>query len=326
MTDDLVRRLRAADPAARAALPATGDDAMREAIMTTTDERTAPARVRTARARRWRRGGIAAGLSVALLGGGAAVAAYQGWYVSSGDSSRTVVADGVLCTADWSTWDDDGGATSGPLLTGDPVLDCQRYQHESGRAAIADPAAFWTGPGGEALWVAPADQVPADARVQDDWSEQIALRELVASVNDWVDGLQASCTPVDAAVPVVTEVAHRLGLDDWSVLPAPDQAAGGCASVVTGVATREIWVVATPRSAWGSWVPAEPVVSLRDGLRAGVAETCVDLDAATAVAVDALGGEHHWPVTSIEDPTATCTRVDLEVGGSILVTLRGPRG
>lgn len=67
-----------------------------------------------------------------------------------------------------------------------------------------------------------------------------------------------------------------------------------------------------------------PTAAVRDGLREGIATQCLDLDSAAAVAQDVLGQDHHWPLAAIEDPSASCTRVDMEVGGSVLVTLRGP--
>ncbi|MFF5114711.1 hypothetical protein [Streptosporangium sp. NPDC000509] len=67
------------------------------------------------------------------------------------------------------------------------------------------------------------------------------------------------------------------------------------------------------------------VYELRDALRAGIASRCVGLDEAESLAKQALGTKHHWPLTVMPDPAASCTRVDLEVGGSIQVTLRGPK-
>ena len=69
---------------------------------------------------------------------------------------------------------------------------------------------------------------------------------------------------------------------------------------------------------------AGSVFTLRDALRNGIADKCVNLTDAAALATRSLGHEPHWPLTTIEDPTASCTRVDMVVGGSVQVTLRGP--
>ena len=326
MTDDLVRRLRATDPAARAALPATGDDAMREAIMTTTDERSAPAQVpgRATRQRRWRRGGIAAVLSLALLGGGAAVAGYHGWYLTVEGMAGGNEPSSVSCTSDWAGRDQAEGSASGPLLTGDPVADCQSYRAESGLPPILDPVAFWHSSG---LWVVPADQVPADARVQTNWSREMALRELRSSVTDWVDGVTSRCTSAADAAPVVEALVAELGLDLPVEVEAGDDGPDSCSAVDVAGDGSGVTVRSVPRSRnEAAWLTEGPVAVLRDRLRAEIAQTCVDLDTATAVTVDALGAEHHWPTVVIEDPSSTCTRVDLEAGGSVQVTLRGPRG
>lgn len=64
--------------------------------------------------------------------------------------------------------------------------------------------------------------------------------------------------------------------------------------------------------------------TLRDALRKGIVDKCVNLTDAAALATSVLGDEPHWPTTTIEDPTASCTRVDMVVGGSVQITLRCP--
>ncbi|QGQ20579.1 hypothetical protein GC089_17030 [Cellulomonas sp. JZ18] len=318
MSDDLIGRLRAADPAGRDALRHADTRGMSEAIMATDGTTTA---ARPAGRRGLRRGLLAAVLATGLVGAGAAWAGYQQWYVQSSQG----VSDGVKCATTWVGPTQDEPVASGPLLTGDPVPDCQEYQRLNGLPAITDPVAFWYA---DQLWVAPAGQVPDGARVQDDWSESVALRELQARANDVVDGLGAGCTSVEDATALVRADAQRLGVD-WEV--APVTASGGapeaCAGVLVEPATRTVRVVTGPSasSSEGGATPGGPVATVRDALRAGVAQRCLDLDAAVAVADEALGFEHHWPTTAIEDPDADCTTVDMEVGGSILVTLRGPR-
>lgn len=317
MSDDLMRRLSAADPACGIDLPRP-EATLREAIMRTdVDE----GRAATGRRRRRRRVFLAGGVAVALLGGGGAFAAYENWYVSTGGADR-VSTDGVLCTADWSTRGEEGGAVGGPFLTGDPVADCASYVELTGHPTIVDPVAFWSN---YTVWVAPAAQVPDDAERQDDWSQEVAVRELDATLNDWVDGVRSTCTPVEEAVPTVEGVLAEFGFEDLRVR-TQGGGSGECAEAYVDRQRGVVVVLGVEESlASGGWVRTGPVAEIRDGLSAGIAAQCLDLESAEAVARDVLGRQHHWPLAAIEDPSASCTRVDMEVGGSVLVTLRGPR-
>jgi hypothetical protein len=67
------------------------------------------------------------------------------------------------------------------------------------------------------------------------------------------------------------------------------------------------------------------VPKMRDALRAGISDKCVGLAEAEAVATSALGKQHHWPLAVIEDPAASCARVDMVVGGSVQIAIRGPK-
>lgn len=133
-----------------------------------------------------------------------------------------VITDGVLCTADWATRGTEVGAVGGPFLTGDPVADCASYVELTGHPTIVDPVAFWSN---HTVWVAPAAQVPDDAERQDDWSQQVALRELDATLNDCV---RSQCTPVEEAVPTVEWIVAELGFEDLRVR-AQDGGPGRCA-------------------------------------------------------------------------------------------------
>lgn len=337
MSEDLVRRLRAADPAARVALPTAADGAMREAIMAT--DATATERVGSVRRRRVRRGAVVAALATVLVGGGAAYAGFHDWYRGGGGH------EGLTCTARWGAPADE--RSGGPWLTGDAVADCQRYQELMGLPPIADPVAFHV-VGDPALHVAPRGDVPEGAALVAADAQDLARQELEGSLDDLVDGLGAQCLDVPGAVGAAHAELDRLGLEGWTVrteereagwpeeecalvgFPFPRQS--GAATPATG---REAFepeprtLVVYPHAARDRDEPggdaAESVLAIRDALRAGIADACVDLDTAERIATDALGDAHHWPTVVIEDPRAACTRVDLTSGGSIQVFLRGPR-
>ncbi|MBD3780359.1 MAG: hypothetical protein IE923_13985 [Micrococcales bacterium] len=321
-TDDLVTALRAADPLARADLDRVDPDALlalRTAVL------ASGARPAVRGPRRWARRAAAVGGALALLvGGGAAYAGYQDWYGSDGG------ADGITCSLDYGPLGETGELTSGgPALTGDPVADCARYQELAGLPPIEDPVAFrdaW-----HPVVVVPRDRVPDGAELLDPAGPaDLTAQELESSVHDLVDGPVTGCLDPAAAAAAAQAELDRLSLGDWEVDVDEDAGTGACAGVVVDAGGRRLTVVATgpvesleTLVARGDVVPE--VLELRDELRTGIADTCLDLTEAEAVVAQALGTAHHWPTSAVEDPAAACTRVDLEVGGSIQVTLRGPR-
>ena len=347
MNDDLMRRLRAADPAARgSALPAS-DDAMREAIMitdVTTEERPTAVRRRTVR-----RGVLAGVLATVLVGGGAAYAGFRElWYVGGGGH------EGVTCMARWGA--PEAETSGGPWITGDALADCARYQELSGLPAIDDPVAFRIEGDPTLLYVAPRGEMPQGATVVDTDPRALALRELDSSMQDWVDGARATCLDEAGALAWASAELDRLGLDDWTVRTderLEGQQEEACASVALAYdeaaapepGTGDPAAEPTPESTAGSYVAVprtlavtpysavdidsqdmDPwVFELRDTLRSQIADACVDLGTAERIAAEAVGEQHQWPVVVIEDPMADCTRVDLTGGGSIQISLRGPR-
>ena len=320
--DDVLAQLRGADPARGADLSRTDRGALtalREGITMTarTSTSTRPAR------RLATRGGVALIAGVMLVGGGAAYAAYERLYVGG-------AADGITCLTQWSDWP--SSSTGGPELTGDPVADCQHYNDLEGVEPIADPVAFRFE---NMLFVAPRGDVPEGSTLlAAPTAQDEARRELQASLHDRVDGVSSRCMTADEAAGFVTAELERLALTGWQVEitqnePSADRPLDVCASAWADEAGADV-VRVTPNSipapevleANGDVVPF--VFTLADTLRQAVAEQCVSLSDAQEIATAAIGAEHHWPTTAIVDPDASCTRVDMEVGGSILVTLRGP--
>lgn len=327
--DDVLAQLRAVNPVTEAKISHADPQALaalREGITMT--GRQMP-QVTDPRRRIWRRGAISAVVAVALLGGGAAYATYQQRYVG-GD------ADGIRCLANWADQPKDladNGAL--PQLSGDVVADCQRYQSLGGRAPIADPVAFRFN--GRQIYVAPRSQVPENATA---FSKSTAMEaaqfELTASIDDMVDGPNARCLSTNAAVKLAQSELDRLGLRSWKVVSGAS-ADRPCARVQLDPKPGTLVVVANAPddpearrteearlTSMASTPAVKSLFELRDALRTGIADKCVNLTGAAALATRALRGEPHWPLTTIEDPTASCTRVDMVVGGSIQVTLRGP--
>jgi hypothetical protein len=299
-------------------------NALREGI-TMTDRNQLSTVEAPRRGRRLGRRGMAAGaLGVLLIGSGAAYAGYQQWYVGGG-------ADGITCMM---TWQDPAGeqgtATSGgPALTADPVADCQRYQALSGKPPIKDPVAFAHN---GRVFVAPRQELPADGRVQAAPSlEDARSMELDAGLEDWVDGGNSRCFSRSSAQAFMDSELKRLGLSDWTTKIMPDNRPfeeGPCGFFDTDPSTRTAMFFpdrgGDPNVRKPDAQVAGFVYDVRDALRAGITDTCVSVTAAEAVAEKATGSEHHWPTTAVVDPGARCASVDMVVGGSIQITVRGP--
>lgn len=325
---DVIQALRSAGPAARVDL-ARADEraftALREGITMTAHDTEGKT------ARRERRALAAGGLAVALVGGGAAYATFDNWYGGGAGSG----AGGVSCQSRWVdplTADEEDFAaatTGGPPITGDPVADCQQYQELTGRPAIRDAVAFTYN--GDAMYVTPRSDVPADG-VEVPPFEAGSAFELKHSFSDMVDGGRSRCfSPAEATAFAKAEVA-RLGLDDWTVAPLPSwgpvASEGGTCAWVGIDPERAKTAISVATGEEDPSLPSEgtdpSVHRMRDALRERIATKCLSLSAAEAVAKQVLGAQHHWPTGVTVDPEAKCTTVDMVVGGSTQIFLRGP--
>lgn len=326
-TTDAMTTLKAADPAPSPVngLPdALSDDlvALRDGIVLTP---RGPALV-PARKRSVRRAVLAGGLAFGLVSVGAgAYATYERWY-AGGDQ------DGVTCMTtfvDPRTTTDPTVMTGGPTMSDDPVADCQRYQELSGQAPIVDPGAFQVG---DFVVVAPKDQVPADISVALPRTErQIAISRLKRSLDDWVDGGNAQCFTTETGLAWVRAEADALGLADLSVSEqqlGPDTAQDEACGWFILTDTEEVLFSPNRQSDPNARKPDESVSSIvynvREGLRERVVDQCVSLSDADAITTELFGAQHHWPTSTTLDESQPCTTVDLVVGGSMQVFLRGP--
>ncbi|MBM6404419.1 hypothetical protein JQN72_09220 [Phycicoccus sp. CSK15P-2] len=316
---DPLQALQDADPVAHVDLSRVDHAALtdlRDAVV-----RTGRAALRPVAPRRrgHRRGVVAGGLALALVGGGAgAYAAHDRW-VSTVD---------LTCM---STWTDPASSsprhsTGGPPITEDPVADCQEYQALAGLTPIVDPVALDYG--GGVVVVAPADQVPDDApRAVPDTVDAQALTRLDHSLQDYVDGGRSRCFDTESAFAWARRETERVGLRDLPVVeqelgedtPRP----GPCASFVIG--DREL-LVSTRRGMDPSTLggPHRPLHRLRDELRTRVAQTCIPLPEAEDVVADLLAEVDHSPTAAATDESLGCTEVDLVIGGTLQVFLSGP--
>lgn len=298
--------------------------ALREGILMT-DRHIAPSVEAPRRGRRLGRRGLVSGaLALALVGGGAAYAVSQ--------LSDTPVLDRLNC-AQSMTLSSDGeihlsGSAEGTAASGDDVADCAQIRADAGLPALADPSAFVYG--GTHFVVSRAGvppEVAKDAQQPLPAAQQSALHELESAMDDWVDGPSGRCLTVEQATTYAQDTLTRLGLSGWTTRVFEDRAnptPGPCTTIVPIADQR---VAEVRRNSRKPIVPdpanvSPAVFSAADGLRDQIAGRCLSLPDAKRVArtlVDALDD-----VTAVPDEAASCTRVDMTVGGTIFVTLRGP--
>jgi hypothetical protein len=324
MSRDVIAELRAQDPARRARLDTVDPGALvalREGITMTERAGTTPERQKARRMRR--RGVLATGLGVALVGGGVAFAASQLWGDELGAATNTM---GIECEEVFGQGYGEEGGTWATTLTGDPVADCQAVRAQEGLAPLADPVAFLLD---GRMYVTPRDQVPDGADLLEiDPAEAAVYRELQASLRDVVDGGKALCLSADDAVAWVESEYDRLGLSGWSVevVHGHDEEGKHPCSELYVDGTQMVSVYPGLDGRVEDAVPAEQLTALRS-----IGEQCMTVDQAQEVAEGAFGaeavdGQLLQPITRVVDPGATCARVDMEAhgGGTVVVTVYGP--
>lgn len=298
--------------------------ALREGILMT-DRQTTPTVEAPRRGRRLGRRGLVSGaLALALVGGGAAYAVSQ---LSDGPTldrlncaeAMTLSADGEIHLV---------GSVDGTAASGDDLADCAQIRSDAGVPSLTDPSAFvYRGTHFVVSRAGVPDAVAKEARAPLPAAGQSALHELESAMDDWVDGPNASCfTTAEARTYAETTLA-RVGLTGWTTRLFTDRenpTPGPCATLVAFVDQHVVEVREQSRQ---PIVPdpaniAPAVFSVAKGLREQVAGKCLSLSEATRVArtlVDPVDD-----VTAVTDAKASCTRVDMTVGGTIFVTLRGP--
>ncbi len=284
-----------------------------------------------------RRSMLVGALVVALLGGGTAWALsnYAVWYTGG-------TLDGITCMTTWhdpNTFAQRPDQYGGPVLTADPIADCNRYADLTGKARIEDPVAVRYR---DAEVVGPRAGLPADAVSQAEpgldpsassspspttgtrpTRSRARELELENSLEDRVDGGNSQCWDADSGSEFARSELDRLQLSGWKVrIREQKPRAGVCAFVFVqkaGVVEVRTFGQADPHTT--------VTTSLSTALRNGVTRKCLSLDEAERFVEGLLDeSELHWPTASVVDRDAGCTRVDLVYGGSQQVFLYGPRG
>ena len=237
-----------------------------------------------------------------------------------------MAADGVNCQHVWNETAAGVPEVMGPELTGDPIADCETYEARAGLPPIPDPVAF-TYQG--ILFVTPIDQVPEGAVLHPTPPTAAAANELGMSMADLVDGGRSQCFDEAGATAFAESELARLGLTGWSVASRRETNGPPCTDCGSNL-TRSVlscFPTGLQRSTCTS-SPEGEVAGIRDALRAGITDACVNATDARAIADAALDGLDYepWPTTTVIDESVPCARVDIQVGGNIQVTVYGPSG
>lgn len=221
----------------------------------------------------------------------------------------------------------DGGVAIADAITGNPLTDCaQTWQQVTGEQA-PPLAAYDNGSGG--IEVLPADEPAPDGWTRTDPGtvQDPVVIELEAALDDIADGLPAECRLLNDAEQVAQFELTRLGLGGWSVVSERGEADGTDTCTYFYLEPAQRQVVLIPLE--GVVAPADSPHSVyaRD-LAAHLERECLNLEEAGRVAADLATEAGLDPsavvVYEVHDDAATCTRTDVNVGGRVEVTLRGP--
>ncbi len=315
---DPLSLLRDADPAQ--GVPGYDDAAAARLIdrAVTTAPRTAP--------RRRRRPSLAvgAGLAITAAVGGGGVA-YAVFFQPAETALQIECAVGVG-QGDFERFG--SGGTIMSAASGDPVTDCaSEFTRLQGQAPVLRAYAH----GKSFITVVPADwTVPAQWRPlgQDFRSDPVRL-ELESRLADQIEGPEAGCLDADAAEQLVQAELVDLQLTGWTVerLSQAARADGNSWCAIAFLETDGSGTVLIQGLEREPDTPG-PLDTVVDLLRRDIVEQCLTLPqaiSATQEAVQAAGFTlSDAKITSIEDATADCTRVDFVPAGLVAINLRGP--
>lgn len=220
-------------------------------------------------------------------------------------------------------------------VTGNPVVDCSnvwRREHNSEPPAMK---AYDNGSGGVTVRLA-NDPVPkGDTALDSGPYQNAALIELESSLDDVGSGLHSGCYDVPAARTIAQRKLDQLGLREWTISidrkRRPD-GASRCAYFITKPEEKEVQLIGMGSAADGQnpWAPF--VADLNEQLTAECAgiDEAVDLTRTLAKNTDLeINGivmdTAAVQVSTVDDPSASCTLADVNIGGSVEVMLRGPK-
>src|SRR5262245_22831912 len=295
---------------------------VRSDLMTTiTESDPIPARRPSRRRRRW---------AVPIAAAAVLATAAAGWAAVRHDSSTNTA---IGCPHR----DRGGNSTFIAAVTGDPVVDCGNAWRDMFGTEPPPMTAYDTGSGGVVVLLDGEPVPDGYTRLAPGPHVDTTLIQLQAALDDSGSGLTSNCFDEPGARNVVERELDRLGLDDWTVTvdeSRPPTGAASCAYLVVDAEQQEVQLIGMGPA------PSEagPYRIFAAELDQRLRDQCVGLDAAAditrgvAAATDVSSYTDYafteesglLNIHTVEDPSATCTRADVDVGGAVEVTLRGP--
>jgi hypothetical protein len=260
--------------------------------------------------------------AVVLLGGASALAATQ---LGGGDTHIV----NLQCVTP-------SGDTAGQVRTGDPIADCAAIWKQESDLPVPPLKAYVFN--NVTFYVQPANSpAPTDPRMRPltgHTQTDPALTELQSALADRLAGPESRCMTTDEARATIASTLTRVGLNDVPITllndhgkPRTADGATGCADAALDTSSEhtEVALFSVPASLRD--VPDRDSTFVNN-LRAA-ATSCTTLNEAigTVRRVAATSGvaSDQLDIASRVDEAATCTRMYVEYGGEILVSLTGPR-
>jgi hypothetical protein len=215
-----------------------------------------------------------------------------------------------------------------PSTSGDPAHDCAvDYQREFGTSA-PPLVAYDNTHGGVTV-------LPRSEKPQAGWKrlvsgQDVALIELQDSLDDYVNGLNASCLDSTAATNLAEAKLDRFGFTGWSVTVRNSGSAtpGACIDAeVVDPATQTVTLLSIGGVAGPDTTEQKLAAKLRP-----LTQSCESLPAAVAAvraAASSLGlseSAHTYDLNTATDNSLRCASIYETVGGTTFLTVRGPSG
>jgi hypothetical protein len=238
-----------------------------------------------------------------------------------------------------------------PSTSGNPAHDCAvDYKREFGTAAPR-LAAYDNGLGG--VTVIPRDQKPQAGWKRLVSGQDVDLIQLQDSLDDYVNGLNSSCLNSAAATTLTESKLAQFGFTGWTVAvraaegsvttlptptvttgtgakPAPGEATSGTQTCVGGAlvdpTTDSVTLFSSPVSTGPKTVfeklaaKLQPLTKSCESLRAAISSV-----RATASSLGLSESARGYDLNTVTDNSMRCASIYETVGGTIFLTVRGPR-
>lgn len=220
----------------------------------------------------------------------------------------------------------DGAVSVVAPVTGDATVDCAAHWVRETGEQPPELVAYDNGAGG--IEVVPASTEPSEGWIalEPGVTQDPAVVELEAALEDHVTGLPSKCHLADEARQLVDGELDRLGLAGWSVVVERGQADGTDTCTYFVMDAQQQTVALIPID--GLVAPDDSVARRFAGqLDRAFTEDCMTLNEAAGRVLEIAAEQDIDPaglmIHEVDDDTAGCASIDLRVGGRFEVTIRG---